>query len=82
MTYTLVLYHFESCPFCQKVRRVIHDLGLTITMKDIRLDKEAERELIQVGGKGQVPCLFINGAPLYESSDIITWLKENQHDIK
>lgn len=82
MTYTLVLYHFEACPFCQKVRRVVRDLDLTIPEKDIRLDKEAERELIQVGGKGQVPCLFINGVPLYESSDIITWLKENQNDIK
>lgn len=24
-----------------------------------------------------VPCLFIDGKPLYESSDIIAWAQEN-----
>ena len=33
--------------------------------------------LMEVGGKRQVPCLFIDGAPLYESSDIIDWLRAN-----
>ncbi|MBS4843870.1 MAG: glutathione S-transferase domain-containing protein, partial [Collinsella sp.] len=33
--------------------------------------------LIAVGGKRQVPCLFIDGKPLYESSDIIAWVQEN-----
>ena len=25
----------------------------------------------------QVPCLFIDGKPLYESGDIIEWLRDN-----
>ena len=29
------------------------------------------------GGKRQVPCLFIDGKPLYESSDIIAWFEQN-----
>lgn len=29
------------------------------------------------GGKHQVPCLFIDGKPLYESSDIIAWFEQN-----
>jgi glutaredoxin len=78
----LVLYHFESCPFCQKVRNFIKSEGLSILEKDIRLDADAEEELIRVGGKAQVPCLFIDGKPLYESSDIITWIKENHNVIK
>ncbi|MFW5961846.1 MAG: glutaredoxin family protein [bacterium] len=40
-------------------------------------DQKAEAELIEVGGKRQVPCLFINGEPLYESRDILNWLKSN-----
>lgn len=28
-------------------------------------------------GKRQVPCLFIDGKPLYESSDIIAWFEQN-----
>ena len=31
--------------------------------------------LVSVGGKQQVPCLFIDGAPLYESGDIVEWLE-------
>ena len=34
-------------------------------------------ELVRVGGKMQVPCLFIDGNPMYESLDIIQWLKDN-----
>ncbi len=36
--------------------------------------------LLDVGGKTQVPCLVIDGKALYESNDIIEWLKENQQD--
>lgn len=31
----------------------------------------------KIGGKTQVPCLVIDGKPLYESLDIIEWLKTN-----
>ena len=46
-----------------------------IIYKDIAQDPEAAKELVQVGGKQQVPCLFIDGKPLYESLDIISWLE-------
>ena len=37
----------------------------------------ANAELIERGGKRQVPCLFIDGKALYESSDINAWLETN-----
>ena len=46
-----------------------------ITLKDIHASAEADAELVRVGGKRQVPCLFIDGEPLYESLDIIAWLE-------
>jgi len=73
----LVLYHFEACPYCVKVRDFIQAKGLKIPIRDIRLDPAAEKELRRVGGKKQVPCLFIDGKPLYESEDIIRYLDEN-----
>ena len=82
MNYDLILYHFEACPFCKRVRDFIATEGLSIPMKDTRLDPQAEKELIAVGRKAQVPCLFINNTPLYESSDIISWLKENKNELK
>ena len=36
-----------------------------------------QNDLIRIGGKKQVPCLVINGKPLYESDDIVAYLREN-----
>ena len=50
---------------------------MTIPERNISTDTKAEQTLIAVGGKRQVPCLFIDGKPLYESSDIIAWAQKN-----
>jgi len=74
----LELYKFDTCPFCRRVMNYIEASGRTdILYKDIIQDPEAEKTLIVVGGKRQVPCLFIDGKPLYESLDIIKWLEEH-----
>lgn len=75
---TLELYMFDTCPFCRRVMNYIDSSGRTdIIYKNINKDPEAEKTLIAVGGKRQVPCLFIDGEPLYESLDIIKWLEEH-----
>ena len=79
---TLELYKFDTCPYCQRVMKYIDSTGRTdIIYKDIRRDAEAEKALISVGGKRQVPCLFIDGKPLYESLDIIKWLEEHPSGV-
>ncbi|CRH79405.1 hypothetical protein HMPREF3190_01476 [Umbribacter vaginalis] len=42
-------------------------------MKNISTDRSAFEELVQVGGKSQVPCLVHGGKALYESQDIIEY---------
>ncbi len=75
---TLELFKKETCPYCQRVMRFIDSAGRTdIVYRDIRESAEAAEELVRVGGKSQVPCLFIDGRPLYESQDIIEWLEEH-----
>ena len=78
MMYELILYYYPTCPYCRKVTQFIdkHDLE-EVELKNINQDQEAEANLIEVGGKRQVPCLFIDGEPLYESDDILNWLKSN-----
>ena len=71
----LVLYKYDACPFCRYVMSALVDLQLTLEIRDTRRDPDARRELIEVGGKSQVPCLFIDGQPLYESRDIIQYLR-------
>lgn len=51
-------------------------------MVDILEDQEALEKHIAKTGKRTVPCLYIDGNPLFESSDIIDWLDKNQSDLK
>ena len=80
-TANLALYQFQQCPFCVKTRRQIHRLNLKIETRDARNDPQWNRELIEQGGKYQVPCLKIiedDGSVrwLYESSDINDYLEK------
>lgn len=76
--YDLSLYYYPTCPYCRKVTRFIDKNDLDqIELKNINQDQKAEKELIEIGGKRQVPCLFIDGKALYESDEIINWLKSN-----
>lgn len=67
----------ERCPFCNKVRRYIEDNNIKVEMMDIYADPKNQEELMKLGGQDQVPMLLIDGEPLYESDDIIQWLKNN-----
>ena len=72
----LELFMFDTCPYCQRVIRELNSSGRTdVELCNIHKDAAARERLISVGGKEQVPCLFIDGQPLYESLDIIDWLK-------
>lgn len=73
----LVLYKYDSCPFCQRVLRLIEPLGLTqdIELRDTLQDPRARKLLQERTGRTQVPCLFIDGTPLFESSDIADYLQ-------
>ena len=73
----LTLYQFDMCPFCVKVKNYMDQNSIQIPMKDILTDSQAKLELLEIGGKTQVPCLVIDGKALYESDDIINWLKQN-----
>lgn len=74
----LELYKFEGCPFCMRVMNEILIEGRTdVEFHDTHKSEEDRQRLIQVGGVEQVPCLFIDGVPKYESADIIAWLKEH-----
>lgn len=75
--YELALYYRPTCPFCIKVLDFMDRQDVTIPLIDISQDRDAAATLIEVGGKQQVPCLFIDGKALYESSDIIPWIDEH-----
>ena len=76
----LALYQFRTCPFCIKVRQEMRRLSLNIELRDAQHDASHRNSLKQGGGKTAVPCLRIHEKGhnrwLYESSDIIAYLRE------
>lgn len=80
-TQYIQLYQFNACPFCVKIRRVIKRLNIKIEIRDVLYNQQFKKELIEQGGKYQVPCLRIiheNGSVewLYESNAIQAYLEQ------
>ena len=73
----LILYVSEYCWFCMKVRTFMKENNITIETRDTMQNAGFREELIKTGGKTQVPCLIIDGKPLYESDDIIDYMNDN-----
>lgn len=75
----LALYFYNECPFCMMVIHTIEQLGIEdqIEMKNVRKYEEFAKELLELNGKKQVPCLTIDRKPMLESREIIQYL-ENQ----
>ncbi len=79
-TKNMALYQFKMCPFCVKIRRVIKRQNLKIEIRDALNNELYAKELLEEGGKRQVPALRIikeDGSKewLYESSAIKVFLE-------
>jgi glutaredoxin len=77
----LVLYQFQTCPFCIKVRREIKRLSLPIELRDAQKNQQNREALLQGGGQIKVPCLQIKDEHgkvqwLYESTAINQYLHQ------
>lgn len=73
----LRLFVLPQCPYCNKVRDYLKDKDFDVEIVDVNVP-ENQDELMRVGGQDMVPCLFIDGKPLYESGDIIQWFKDRE----
>ncbi len=78
----LVLFKLEACPFCRKVVSVVDELGLKVDCKDLDEDEGNRSQLLADTGRQTVPCLYIDGKPMFESDDIIEWLRQNQGQLE
>ncbi|MDP3989349.1 MAG: glutathione S-transferase N-terminal domain-containing protein [bacterium] len=72
----ITFYARPTCPFCAKVRAVLDDLDVEYVERDIA-EEEYCNELIEKGGEQQVPFIVDedHGVEMYESDDIIEYLK-------
>ena len=70
------LYFYEDCEYCQAVFETIAKLKITdkFKFKDIRLNSDYAKELIELTGNGTVPCLGNEQGPMKEAMDIQKYL--------
>jgi len=76
---SITLYQFEECPYCEKVRQKLRELGLNYDKVNVPRDREAplRKELREKSGVPTVPVIKIDGRYLGESAEIIRHLEQN-----
>ena len=77
---SLVLYQYQTCPFCIKVRQEMRRLSLNIQRIDAQHAGPDRQALLQGGGQAKVPCLKITDASgqtqwMTDSVKIIAYLR-------
>lgn len=76
------LYINTRCPYCQKVLKAADQFGLKdgedFKTVDATTGTPGREVVLRVGGKGMVPFLIDGKTSMYESDDIVTYLKTFQ----
>ena len=81
----LELYQAEGCPYCEKARQKLSDLGISYVIHNPRShsgethNEQTHNELETLGGADQIPFLVDHqrGEAMYESDDIVEYLDEH-----
>lgn len=75
------LYFKPDCPYSLKVLNYMKDSKIldftSYNIEDGRCGEENKKALEEIGGKIQVPFMVFGDEKMYESDDIIEYLKEN-----
>jgi len=75
------LYVSRSCPFCIKVMRAADEMGLKegkeYTIVEAERGTAGREKVVDTGGKSMVPFLIDGDWSMYESDDIIDYLRSN-----
>lgn len=73
------LYIQDTCPFCVRVLQAVREMGLVegrdYEIVDASPGTKGRMAVQQIGGKSMVPFLVDGPTAMYESLDIIEYLK-------
>ena len=75
----IILYQFEECPWCEKVRQKLKELGLQYKKINVIRDREnsERKELYKKSGVPTVPVINIDEKFIGDSAKIIEFLEKN-----
>lgn len=78
----LVLYEYEACPYCRRVREALSALDLNAIIVPCPRGSTNREAVMAQGGKAQFPFLVDSKAKvaLYESEDICNYLSKTYAD--
>ena len=73
------LYFYEDCEYCQIILNAISKLKIhqKFIFKDIRLNTDYAKELVDLTGNITVPCLVNEEGFMKEAKDIRKYLDSN-----
>ena len=54
------VYSFESCPYCQKLKKYLDSRGVAYEVRDIELSEEAAQECQKISGDTMVPVMTVD----------------------
>jgi hypothetical protein len=76
LTGEMVLYVRNGCGFSQRTLNARANLHLAqkIRVRNVSEEPGALAELSRVAGDNQIPCLLIDGRPMFDSAEIIKYL--------
>lgn len=73
------IYVREGCPYCKKVETAASAMGLVAgsdyELVDAAPGTPGRDTILKVGGKAMVPFLIDGETSMYESDDIVAYLK-------
>ncbi|HEY0964762.1 MAG TPA: glutathione S-transferase N-terminal domain-containing protein [Candidatus Paceibacterota bacterium] len=78
-----ILYYKPTCSFSERVIQMAKNLNVSLDLRDISESEEALAELLEKGGAEKTP-FFVDtetGVSMYESSDIIDYMREHGKQV-
>jgi glutathione S-transferase len=78
----ITLYRLQACPFCERVVRVLDDLGIEYDSRFVE-PMHSERNVVKrVSGKRSVPAIVDEntGVTMSESAHIVEYLEHTYGD--
>jgi len=78
----ITLYRLQACPFCERVVRVLDDLGLDYASRFVE-PMHADRNVVKrISGKRSVPAIVDDntGVTMSESANIVEYLENTYGD--
>ena len=78
----IVLYRLQACPYCERVVRVLDDLGLDYRSRFVE-PMHSDRDVVKrLTGRRTVPAIRDErtGATMSESADIVEYLETTYGD--